>query len=76
MPQPDELATLADCSYQEATFLRSVLESEGISVFLPEQYSWNFVLAGSGFVELQVYRSDMERARELVSALRNASGSA
>ena len=76
MPEPDELVTVASCSYQEATFFRSVLESENIEVFLPEQHSWNFVPAGSGFIELQVHRSDLERARELLSSLRETSGDA
>jgi hypothetical protein len=69
-PDADDLVTLAICGYQEAVLLRSVLMADGIEAFLPDWHVFNNVIGACFNLTVLVRRSDLERARELLAALR------
>ena len=56
---------------EEALLLRSVLEAEGIEVFLPNEYTMqntpHFLYANEG-IRVQVRPEDEARAREILQA--------
>jgi hypothetical protein len=72
---PEELASLTTCeSLQHAYFIRSLLESHGIEVFLTNEHATRMMMHPhlAGGVGMQVRGSDLDSAEELLEALEEA----
>ena len=67
-----EWAELRSCAFlHEAEFLRSLLEAEGIEVFLPDEYTLGVdpgLAPGFGGVRVLVRHEDLSRAREVLAS--------
>ena len=61
-----------NCNYlHEAQFLKSVLDSEGIESFIPDQYTLGvdpLYVAALGGVRLLVRAADVDRANDLLAS--------
>ncbi len=72
---PEELASLTTCeSLQHAYFIRSLLESHGIEVFLTNEHTTRMMMHPhlAGGVGVQVRASDLDSAEELLDAVEEA----
>lgn len=71
----DDWVTVRTCLWgHQADLLRSVLEGSDIEVFVPDEHMGALrphLLLGTGGVRVQVRRSDVARATELLDALEN-----
>jgi len=76
IPSDEALITIDTCyDLTEADLLESRLEAEGISVFLLGKYHINLywlISRAIGGIKVQVKKSDAEKAREIVSLLRES----
>ena len=71
----DELATLTTCeSLQQAYFVRGLLESHGIDVFLANEHTTRMMMHPhlTGGVGIQVRVSDLDSAGELLDAVEDS----
>ena len=71
----DELANLTTCeSLQHAYFVRSLLESHGIEVFLTNEHATRIMMHPhlAGGVGVQVRASELDEAEELLEAVEEA----
>ena len=73
MDHPDQWVEVRNCNWlHQAQFLKSVLESEGIDVQLPDEHVLGvqpFYGAAIGGVRVMVRASDVQRADELLKAV-------
>jgi hypothetical protein len=76
MDQADEWVEVRNCNWlHQAQFLKSVLESEGIDVQLPDEHVLGvqpFYGAAVGGVRVMVRAADLQRATELLESVVNA----
>jgi hypothetical protein len=77
MDQNDDWVQAWNCNWvHQAQFLKSVLESEGIDVFLPDEHALGVqpgLTAAAGGVRVMVHASDRQRAMELIESVEGAS---
>ena len=72
---PEELASLTTCeSLQHAYFIRSLLESHGVEVFLTNEHATRMMMHPhlAGGVGVQVRAADLDEAAELLEAVEEA----
>jgi hypothetical protein len=76
MDQSDDWVEVRNCNWlHQAQFLKSVLESEGIDVQLPDEHMLGvqpFYGAAIGGVRVMVRSSDMQRATDLLDSVADA----
>jgi len=74
--QETEWVDVRSCSFlHEAEFFKSLLEAEGIEVFLPDEYTLGVdpgLAPGFGGVHLLVRAEDVSRAREVLESASDA----
>ena len=77
MPGDWDWVEVRNCNYlHEAQFLKSVLDSEGIESFIPDQYTLGvdpLYVAALGGVRLMVRADDLDRANDLLASADNSS---
>jgi hypothetical protein len=77
--QEPEWIDLRTCAFlHEADFFKSLLEAEGIEVFLPDEYTLGVdpgLAPGFGGVRILVRREDLARAREVLESAANSAAS-
>ena len=76
MDHPDDWVQVRNCNWlHQAQFLKSVLESEGIDVQLPDEHLLGvqpFYGAAIGGVRVMVRPADLQRATELLESAADA----
>jgi hypothetical protein len=76
MEQSDDWVQVRNCNWlHQAQFLKSVLESEGIDVQLPDEHVLGvqpFYGAAIGGVRVMVRPADLQRATELLDSVADA----
>lgn len=76
MDHPDNWVQVHNCNWlHQAQFLKSVLESEGIDVQLPDEHLLGvqpFYGAAIGGVRVMVRPADLQRATELLESVADA----
>ena len=76
MDHPDDWVQVRNCNWlHQAQFLKSVLESEGIDVQLPDEHVLGvqpFYGAAIGGARVMVRPADLQRATELLESVADA----